>query len=55
VRVLLISPFFVMPTANALLWKHMMMNPVYGVLAQVAIFFGSHAGGLAHRPPAVLA
>ena len=40
VRVLLISPFFVMPTANALLWKHMMMNPVYGVLAQVAIFFG---------------
>ena len=41
VRVLLISPFFVMPTANALLWKHMMMNPVYGVLAQVAISFGS--------------
>jgi len=41
VRVLLISPFFVMPTANALLWKHMMMNPVYGVLAQVAIFFGT--------------
>jgi sorbitol/mannitol transport system permease protein len=41
VRVLLISPFFVMPTANALLWKHMMMNPVYGVLAQVWIFFGA--------------
>lgn len=41
VRVLLISPFFVLPTANALLWKHMMMNPVYGVLAQVAVFFGS--------------
>jgi sorbitol/mannitol transport system permease protein len=40
VRVLLISPFFVMPTANALLWKHMMMNPVYGVLAQVWKFFG---------------
>ena len=40
VRVLLISPFFVMPTANALLWKHMMMNPVYGVLSQVSIFFG---------------
>jgi sorbitol/mannitol transport system permease protein len=40
VRVLLISPFFVMPTANALLWKHMMMNPVYGVLAQVCLFFG---------------
>jgi sorbitol/mannitol transport system permease protein len=40
VRVLLISPFFVMPTANALLWKHMMMNPVYGVLSQVQLFFG---------------
>ncbi len=41
VRVLLISPFFVMPTANALLWKHMMMNPIYGVLAQVWMFFGA--------------
>lgn len=38
-RVLLISPFFVMPTANALLWKHMMMNPIYGVFAQVSGFF----------------
>ena len=35
VRVLLISPFFVMPTVNALLWKHMMMNPIYGVLASL--------------------
>ncbi len=33
VRVLLVSPFFVMPTVNALMWKHMMMNPIYGVLA----------------------
>ena len=41
VRLLLISPFFVMPTVNALLWKHMMMNPKYGVLAQVSIFFGA--------------
>ncbi len=41
VRVLLISPFFVMPTVNALLWKHMMMNPIYGVLAQVWHFFGA--------------
>ena len=39
VRVLLISPFFVMATVNALLWKHMMMNPIYGVLAQVSVFF----------------
>lgn len=41
VRLLLIAPFFVMPTVNALLWKHMMMNPIYGVLAQVSIFFGA--------------
>ena len=40
VRVLLISPFFVMPTVNALLWKHMMMNPIYGVLGHVWKFFG---------------
>jgi sorbitol/mannitol transport system permease protein len=41
VRILLISPFFVMPTVNALLWKHMMMNPIYGVLAQVWQYFGA--------------
>ena len=41
VRVLLISPFFVMPAVNALLWKHMMMNPIYGVLANVWDFFGA--------------
>jgi sorbitol/mannitol transport system permease protein len=40
VRLLLISPFFVMPTVNALMWKNMMMNPIYGVLAQVWIFLG---------------
>jgi sorbitol/mannitol transport system permease protein len=40
VRVLLISPFFVMPTVNALMWKHMMMNPIYGVLAWVAKALG---------------
>jgi sorbitol/mannitol transport system permease protein len=41
VRVLLISPFFIIPTVNALLWKHMMMNPIYGVLGQVWRFFGA--------------
>jgi sorbitol/mannitol transport system permease protein len=41
VRLLLISPFFVMPTANALLWKHMMMNPIYGIFAQVSLAFGA--------------
>ncbi len=41
VRVLLISPFFVMPTVNALLWKHMMMNPIYGILADLWRLFGA--------------
>ena len=41
VRVLLISPFFVMPTVNALLWKHMMLNPFYGILADVWRTFGA--------------
>ena len=41
VRMLLISPFFVMPTVNALMWKHMMMNPIYGVFAQIAEFVGA--------------
>lgn len=36
VRVLLISPFFIMPTVNALLWKNMIMNPVYGLSAVAA-------------------
>jgi sorbitol/mannitol transport system permease protein len=34
----LIAPFFVMPTVSALIWKNMMMHPVYGFLAVV---FGS--------------
>lgn len=41
VRVLLISPFFVMPAVNALTWKNMIMNPIYGMAAQVSQFFGA--------------
>ena len=40
VRILLISPFFIMPTVNALLWKNMMMNPIYGLFAVVAQTLG---------------
>ena len=36
VRLLVISPFFVLPTVAALVWKNMIMNPVYGVFAQLA-------------------
>lgn len=35
-RVLAISPFFVMPTVSALVWKNLMMHPIYGVLGVVA-------------------
>ena len=40
VRLLVISPFFVMPTVAALVWKNMMMNPVYGIFAQIARALG---------------
>ena len=41
VRILVISPFFVMPTVSALVWKNMMMDPVNGVLSHVWRFFGA--------------
>ncbi|HAT29432.1 MAG TPA: sugar ABC transporter permease [Janthinobacterium sp.] len=40
VRVLLISPFLVMPAVNALMWKNMLLNPIYGLFAQVSHFLG---------------
>jgi sorbitol/mannitol transport system permease protein len=36
VRLLVIAPFFVMPTVAALVWKNMLMHPVYGLFAQIA-------------------
>ena len=35
VRLLVIAPFFVMPTVSALVWKNMFMNPVSGLLASL--------------------
>ncbi len=35
VRILVISPFFVMPPVAALIWKNMIMHPGYGVLADI--------------------
>ncbi|WP_165855929.1 carbohydrate ABC transporter permease [Marinobacter sp. JSM 1782161] len=40
-RVLVISPFFVMPTVSALVWKNLMMHPANGVLAWLAGVFGA--------------
>ena len=40
VRILVIAPFFVMPTVSALVWKNMFMNPVNGLFAHAAAFLG---------------
>ena len=50
IRIMAISPFFVMPTVSALVWKNMFMNPVNGFFGQIATglgfqpidFFGQH-------------
>lgn len=39
-RLLVIGPFFVMPTVAALIWKNMIMHPVYGILAFVMRHLG---------------
>ncbi len=41
VRILVIAPFFVMPTVSALVWKNMFMDPVNGVLSHLWEFFGA--------------
>ena len=33
-RLLAIAPFFVMPTVSALIWKNIILHPVYGLIAQ---------------------
>jgi sorbitol/mannitol transport system permease protein len=40
VRILVISPFFVMPPVAAVLWKHELMNPTWGVFAEISRAFG---------------
>ncbi|WP_114390635.1 carbohydrate ABC transporter permease [Notoacmeibacter marinus] len=40
VRLLVIAPFFVMPTVSALVWKNMFMNPVNGLFAHLARLIG---------------
>lgn len=41
VRMLVIAPFFVMPTVSALVWKNMFMDPVNGLFAHLWRFFGA--------------
>lgn len=40
VRIMVLAPFFVMPTVSALVWKNMFMNPVNGLFAHLAEFLG---------------
>lgn len=41
VRVMLISPFFIMPTVSALIWKNMLMDPNNGLFAVFWNAFGA--------------
>ena len=41
VRILVIAPFFVMPTVSALVWKNMFMDPINGILAHLWKAFGA--------------
>jgi sorbitol/mannitol transport system permease protein len=40
VRLMVIAPFFVMPTVSALVWKNLLMHPVSGLFAWIASVFG---------------
>ena len=39
-RLMIIAPFFVMPTVSALVWKNLLMNPDSGLFAWIAKAFG---------------
>jgi len=40
VRLMVIAPFFVMPTVSALVWKNLLMHPVSGLFAWIATTAG---------------
>jgi sorbitol/mannitol transport system permease protein len=40
VRLMVIAPFFVMPTVSALVWKNLLMHPVSGLFAWISKSFG---------------
>ena len=41
VRILLISPFFIMPTVSSLVWKTLIMHPSFGIFADIQKYFGA--------------
>lgn len=40
IRIMVIAPFFVMPTVSALVWKNMFMNPVNGIFGRIVTGLG---------------
>jgi sorbitol/mannitol transport system permease protein len=40
VRLMVIAPFFVMPTVSALVWKNLLMHPVSGLFARISTLLG---------------
>lgn len=40
VRSLMITPFFVMPTVNAVVWKNLLMNPIFGLFSWMSTSLG---------------
>jgi len=41
VRIIVISPFFIMPPVAALIWKNMLMHPGYGIFARISDAVGA--------------
>src|SRR6201995_4637290 len=41
VRLMVIAPFFVMPTVSALVWKNLLLHPVSGLFAWLATLIGA--------------
>lgn len=41
IRIMVIAPFFVMPTVSGLVWKNMFMNPVNGIFGHIAQAIGA--------------
>jgi len=39
-RLLMVAPFFVMPTVSALVWKNLLMQPVYGLFGWISRWLG---------------
>jgi sorbitol/mannitol transport system permease protein len=39
-RVLMISPFFILPTVSSMVWKNLIMHPQFGLFSEIQKWFG---------------